>query len=224
MNPKSTQKEKDVPTKFKEFIATMKVSRYEFHSKVDPAFRNSNSKRRGRPVVFAACVKALVAKVSEKLRGKPEYDPFFLMDEEMGIDKHEEAVSDICLAPKTRAMHREIFQREASLGVEKIHIHFFGKMYDGNNPDYVFIWKMPAVHGPHDDAKVASAIGRYREITPKMMSNEAVRHFNTILNNVTDVPAPARDVLSNYLFLGDPNPNKAIAEECAQFVVDVVMA
>ena len=191
MNPKSTQKEKDVPTTFKGLIATVKDSDDEFHSKVDPAHRDNNRKRRGgRTGVFGTCVKALVTKLTEKLRAMLDYDPLFLTDEEMGIDKNGEAIGDLCLTSQTQARYRESFRRELSAGIDKICIHFFGKMYDGINPDCVFIWKVPAVQGPHhDEGKVASAIDKCREMAPKLMGNEAVRNFNTILNNIADVPA-----------------------------------
>lgn len=222
MNPKSTPNEKDVPTAFKQLLNTVKVSQDEFHSTVDPAFPRNSKKARGRMSQFSVCVKASVTNLVEKLRGMADYDPVFLTDESMGIDKYGEAIGDRCLTPTTRARYRESFRKELAAGVEKMCIHFFGKMYDGNNPDCIFIWKVPAVRGPQHDGRTASTIDKCREMAPKLMGYEAVRHFNTILKNIADVPAPVRDALRNYLFVGDPNPNESIAEEYVQFVVDMV--
>ena len=67
---------------------------------MDPVFRNNKSNTRGRPGQFARCVKATVTKLKETLRGKIDYEPLFLTDEEMCIDKCGESVGDLCIAPR----------------------------------------------------------------------------------------------------------------------------
>ena len=95
-----------------------------------------------------------MTKFTETLRGKPDCELLFLTDEEMCIDKCGEEVSDLYLVPQKRERHREIFRRELSVGIEKLCIHFFGKMCGGSNHDFIFIWKVPAVHGLHREVKL----------------------------------------------------------------------
>ena len=101
-------------------------------------------------------------------------------------------------------------------------INFYGKMYGGINPDCIFVWKVPAVHGLQHAAKVEIAIDSYRELAPKLMGQKAVRNFNTIMDSVADIPAGARDALRNFVFCGNPNPDDTVAEKYVQFVLDLV--
>ena len=53
------------------------------------------------------------------------------------------------------------------------------------------------------------------------MGQEAIRHFNKIINDIADVPSGITDTLRNYLFAGDSNPDKTIANEYVKFVMDL---
>ena len=221
MNPKSGDKEKTAPAAFKDLLKTVMISGTEFHSAVDSAFK-PKKKAGGRPSQFSVLVKTASDNLLKKLRGMPDYEPLFITDEEMCIDKFGEAINEPFLSSQTRAIYREKFRKELSGGVEKMCIHFYGKMYGGGeNPDCIFIWKVPAVHGPQHDGKVALAIDTCRKMAPMQMEREAVKHFNTIIDNVANLPAGVRDALRNYLFCGDPDPDESIADEYVQFVLDM---
>ena len=90
-----TSKPRDVNTAFKNSLQTVKIADDEFHSKVDPAFR---VKKRGigghKPGKFALRVRAAVDHIIDDLRGSNDYNPLFLTDEEMGIDKYSEDLDE----------------------------------------------------------------------------------------------------------------------------------
>ena len=68
---------------------------------------------------------------------------------------------------------------------------------------------------------MALTIDSCREMAPKKMEREAVKHFNTIMSNIADMPMGARDALRDYLFIRDPNADYSIADKCAQFGMDI---
>ena len=211
---------KSVPAAFKKSMNAVKISDTEFHTSVDPAYKKKK-KKGGKPSPFSACVNISVQSVFDKLRGMEDYDPVFITDQVMGIDRFGEAIGKSFLSASDRAKYRSNFRNEVAAGVENMCIHFYGKLYRGGNPDCIFIWKVPAVRGPQHDGKLALAIDTCRELAPKKMSGEAVKHFNTLMNNITDIPAGARDALRNHLFVGEPNPDGSIADEYVQFVLDM---
>ena len=90
-----TSKPRDVNAAFKNPLQTVKIADDEFHSKVDPAFR---VKKRGigghKPGKFALRVRAAVDHIIDNLRGRNDYNPLFLTDEEMGIDKYSEDLDE----------------------------------------------------------------------------------------------------------------------------------
>ena len=53
------------------------------------------------------------------------------------------------------------------------------------------------------------------------MSRETIRHFNSIINRITEVPVGVTEALRNHLFLGYPDPDKKIAQEYVTFVMDI---
>ena len=55
------------------------------------------------------------------------------------------------------------------------------------------------------------------------MGHEVVRHFNGITRRISELPVGSRDALWNYLFLGNPNPDKNIANKYVQFVMDLAV-
>ncbi len=65
------------------------------------------------------------------------------------------------------------------------------------------------------------AINQCKEMAPRKMGREAVKHFNRIVGSMVDVPSGVRHALRNYLFHGDPNTDKTIADEYVQYVLDL---
>ena len=69
---------------FKESMKLVQTSENEFHTEVDPSFKN-NKKRPGSVDQFEACVKISVDCSVTKLRATDDHHPIFLHDETMGI-------------------------------------------------------------------------------------------------------------------------------------------
>ena len=53
------------------------------------------------------------------------------------------------------------------------------------------------------------------------MAEEAVKDFNTIIGQISEMPVGVQEALHNYIFLGDPDPNKKIEDEYTKFVMDL---
>ena len=53
------------------------------------------------------------------------------------------------------------------------------------------------------------------------MAEEAVKDFNTITGQISEMPVGVQEALHNYIFLGDPDPNKKIADKDVKFVMDL---
>lgn len=222
-SPDKSSKEINVPAAFKKLKDTVKLSNSEFHSSVDSALKKKKNSP-GRPSPFSVCINLSVKAAVDKLRGMDFYEPYFLTDKAMGIDGFAESISTPFLSAKSRATYRARFRNAMASGIDKMCIHFYGKMYSaGNgNPDCIFVWKVPAVHPSQHAVKVAMAIDKCREMAPKQMSQEAVRHYNNIMDNVSiDIPAGAKVALRNYIFCGDPTPEECIADEYVKFVQDM---
>ena len=211
---------KSVPAAFRKLTTAVKISDTEFHSIVDSAFKKKK-KSPGKPSPFAACVNISVLSLADTLRGMVDYEALYLTDEVMGIDKFGEAIGKPFLTASDRARYRAMFRDQLAAGVENMRIHFYGKVYPGENPDCIFVWKVPVVRGPQHDGKVTLTIDSCREMAPKKMQREAVKHYNMIMNNITDLPAGACDALRNYLFMGEPNPDGTIADEYVELVMDM---
>ena len=70
------------------------------------------------------------------------FDPLFLTDEEMGIDKYSESLGGDCLLDRfTRADYGDKFRKELAKGVVGICIHMYGKKNNSNHPDYIMSGK-----------------------------------------------------------------------------------
>ena len=205
---------------FKDSMKVFQISDNEFHTEVDPVFKK-NKKRPGRVGKFAACVKISVDSVVAKLRATDDYYPIFLCDEAMGIDKYSLAIGEPFLHPSARSQYREQYHTQLRDCVERMCIHIFGQTNSGQNPDSIFVWKVPAIHGQQHVGKVAKAIMQCREMAPKRIAKESVKHFNAIIDQTTGLPAGAREALCNYIFSGNPNPNELIADDYVQFVLDL---
>ena len=62
-----------------------------------------------------------------------------------------------------------------------------------------------------------------QESAPKVMHHEAIVHLNDIINRVVRIPKPFCKALRNYAFLGDDNPENAILDRYADFVVNMAL-
>jgi len=216
----SPKRGRSITATFKDSMALVQISDNEFHTEVDPAFKN-NKKKPGRVGKFGACVKISVDSVVAKLRATDDYSPIFLCDETMGIDKYSLAIGEPFLHPSARSQYREQYRIQLRDCVKKMCIHIFGQTNSGQNPDYIFVWKVPAIHGQQHVGEVAKAIMHCREMAPKAIAKESVKHFNAIIDRTTGLPAGARKALCNYIFCGNPNPNDLIADDYVQFVLDL---
>ncbi|KAL7538123.1 hypothetical protein ACHAXR_008302 [Thalassiosira sp. AJA248-18] len=220
LDPDSTSKRGSVVAAFKNNLRTVPIAINEFHSELDSAFKPK--KRPSEPVGrFGAFVKAAVSALIGDLRGMEDYTPIFLTDERMGIDEFSETIGEDFLSGTARAKYRDRFRKELAYGIERMKIHVFGKLNAGRNTDCIFVWKVPVIHGDQHTGKVAMAINQCKEMAPRKMGREAVKHFNLIVGSMVDVPSGVRHALRNYLFHGDPNPDKTIADEYVQYVLDL---
>ena len=125
--PKSLN-ENRVPAAFKKLQGTVKLSDAEFHTSVDSAFRRK-MKAPGRPSPFSVCINISVKAAVNNLRTLECYEPYFLTDEAMGIDRFAESADEPFLSTQSRATYRERFRKAMALGIDKMCIHFYGKMY-----------------------------------------------------------------------------------------------
>ena len=112
---------------------------------------HSGQKKKGigghKPGKFALRVRAAVDHIIDNLRGRNDYNPLFLTDEEMGIDKYSEDLDENFLISAGRAQYRDRFWKELKARVERMCIHVFGKDNASNEPDCIFVWKVPAIQG-----------------------------------------------------------------------------
>ena len=214
----------DVSAAFKDLESTVVLKEREFHSVIDYAKRPKTEKKSGIPSLFSACVIDGFESVVDKLRTLTEYTPIFLTDDEMGITKYAALVKKPNIDSNQRARYRSMFRDEVASGVHGMCIHAFGIKEGGkDNPSCIFIWRIPTVRGPQHDGNVARAITRCREEAPKKMSAEAIKHFNIIFNQVSQVSAKVRDALREYLYKGMTGSNieSTAADEYCQLVMDL---
>ena len=82
-----------VPDAIKDSLRTVSLSDNEFHSVIDSPFSN-RTKPRGKVPALQQCVNIAVANVISQIKGRKYYDPMFLTDAVMNIDKYGEAVKE----------------------------------------------------------------------------------------------------------------------------------
>ena len=80
--------------------------------------------------------------------------------------------------------------------------------------------EVPAVHTGQHTGNVAKTISSCQMLAPKKTGSEAIRHFNAIVSQMSDISPGARNNLRNYIFCGDPNLDQLIADKYVQFVLD----
>jgi len=216
----STGKTRGVASAFKNNLNLVQLSRDEFHVQIDSVFRPSRKQKRS---AFATSVKDSVTNVLSMLRHSNDYEPVFLTDEMMGIDKYANDTSDSFMSAASRAKYRHKFRDELAYGNAHMTIHVFGKVNSGSDTDTLFAWKVPPMHknSPQHVGLVAKTIDGCRKSLPKELSKEAVRQFNAAMNGLTSLPAKARDALRNIIYLGDPNPDASLADEYVDLVMSV---
>eukprot|EP00984_Skeletonema_dohrnii_P019673 scaffold9466_cov85-Skeletonema_dohrnii-CCMP3373.AAC.1 len=205
---------------FEKSLNLVQLDDNEFHVVIDSAKKRNRPK--GRLGGFAACVAAAIKKVFSDLRHKEDYSPTFLSDEEIGLNNYAELEGFDVVNAATRANWRAKFRRELNYGIESMMIHVYGKLNPGtNDPDSLFVWKVPFIHNAQHAGRVAKAINECKEMAPKKMSLEAMKHTDTILKGITDLSAEARAAVRNFLYLGDPDPDDKIADEYVDFVLHI---
>ena len=83
---------------------------------------HSGQKKKGigghKPGKFSLEVRAAVDHTINNLRGRNDYDPLFLTDKEMGIDKYSADLGERFLASAERAQYRDIFWEGLKARVE----------------------------------------------------------------------------------------------------------
>jgi hypothetical protein len=220
LNPAPTA-ESTVSAAFKDSLKTVPLSRNEFHTIVDYPFSIKASKKKGKLGPLQTCVNLAVANVISQIKGRKYYDPMFLTDSAMNIEQYGLAVKEEFLDSRKRAEFRSAFRKKLAEGENKLLFHIYGKVNSGKDPDCIFAWKVPFVHGDHHVGNVAKAIVECQDMAPKQMCREAVRHFNAIIDRITEIPVGARDTLRNYLFTGDVNPSKTFGDEYVQYIMDL---
>ena len=92
--PKSGEKRGGVIATFRNLISLVTISHGEFHIQIDPQ-RLKGKKAAGPTSKFSVGAVAAVDNIIIKLQGMPNYEPMFLTDEEMVIDKFTIAVREI---------------------------------------------------------------------------------------------------------------------------------
>ena len=220
LNPKSSQKGREVVAAFKNSLSLVRLSDNEFHVQIDSAFSKKKKKSPGRVSQFSACIKLAVDELVKGARATEDYDPIHLTDKAMSIDKFGEAVGEL-LTPTERARYRAAFYEELKGSAKNICLHVFGQLNSGSNPNIIFVWKVPAIHGLQHVGNVARVVTECREAIPKKMGEEAIRHFNTIIDGATNLPTQAREALRNYLFLGDPDPDNSIGDKYVDLILEL---
>ena len=95
-----------------------------------------------------------------------EYDPLFLTDKVMSIDKFGDDMGRHFLDSLERAKFREAFQTNLSEGAAIICFHIYGQVNSGNNPSCIFAWIVPIIHGVQHVGNVAKAINACQEMAP----------------------------------------------------------
>ena len=83
-------------------------------------------------------------------------------------------------------------------------INVYVQEYVGEGtPFCVHVWKMPPTPDATQAGKVAKAMSQCCDKAPKRITREAVKHFNAIIGEISDISPALRDVLCDYIFLGN---------------------
>lgn len=220
--PAAEKKRKDRGTvaSFEKSLNSFPIDDNEFIVEID--WQKKKSRPGGKISVFGACVVTSVENVFSNLLHREDYDPLFLTDEFIGIDKYAKASGKNIIHARDRAKWRFQFRQELSYGIQSMMIYVYGKRHPGtNDPDSLFVWKVPTVHGAQHAGKVAKAIQQCKEMAPNKMSAEAIQHADSILKGITNISAEARTAVRNFLFLGDPDPDDKLADDYVDFVLQL---
>ncbi len=220
--PAAERKKKDRGTvaAFEKSLHSFPIDDNEFIVEID--WQKQKKRAGGRVSAFGACVATSVENVFSKLRHTGDYCPLFLTDELIGIDKFAKASGKGIIRATDRAKWRLQFRQELSYGIQSMMIYVYGKRHPStNDPDSLFVWKVPTVHDAQHAGKVAKVIGQCKEMAPKKMSAEAIKHADSILKGITNISADARTAVRNFLFLGDPDPDDKLADDYVDFVLQL---
>lgn len=183
-----------------------------------------NKKKRGKVTATTIEIDKAITNLTTVLKYKNDYTPICLSDEQMGIV--DEAVVEqggtIVLESWERAYYRQEFKKRLVLGLDGVNINVFGRMRVGSpTPTCIFIWKVPLCTNDAHPGVVQKTIESCRQQLPKKIAAESLRHFNTIMSTLLDVPAGVRKALTNYLFMGEVNVTGDVANNYCKFVMDL---
>ena len=134
------------------------------------------------------------------LRRKKDYDPLFLTNKEMSLDKYGVICGQSCLSGSTRRTFRARFKDETKKGAKGICFHVFGRMIDGTNPDCIFVWKVPSIHPQDHAGQIARAINECRKQVLKYLGQEMAVHFDRIIIGISILNPKVKKVLRSYIF------------------------
>ena len=214
------KKKRSTVVAFEKGLNTVQLDENEFHAVIDSA--KKSSRKRGKLDSFAGCVATAVKKVLNDIRHAPDYKPFFLTDDVMGLNLYAELIGGGVVNAATRANWRYKFRTELSYGIESMMIHVYGQLHPGTkHPDSLFVWKVPMIHDARHAGEVAKTINKCKEIAPKELSAEAVKNADAILKGITNISAEARVAVRNFLFLGEPDPNDKLVDDYLEFVLQL---
>jgi len=130
---------RDVAAAFRDSLKTVKLSAKEYHTEVDHALSKKSKKKSGKPTAFTKCVQASIKKVHNTLRKSEDYEPIFLTDDTMSIDKYGSEQGYSVLPSGQRTRYRFKFRDELQKGADGICYHIFGRTVDGTNPDCLVV-------------------------------------------------------------------------------------
>ena len=77
------------------------------------------------------------------------------------------------------------------------------------------------MHGESHSGRIAQTVEKCREEAPKKVNKELVKHFNQIINQVSEINSTVRDAIRDYLFLGEVNPDGKVDDEYCELVLNL---
>ena len=98
----------------------------------------------------------------------------------------------------------------------------FGRLRVGTvTPSCICVWKVPIQFGDAYPGNVQKAIENCREMLPRKVAAESLKHFDNLMASLLEVPAGVRNALKNYLFMGEVNVKGDLAEDYLNFAMDL---
>ena len=111
---------KDVTNAFPKYLTDD-----EFHTMVDYPHVRKKRKSTWKTRSIVACINTVVDHVISQLRVRKEYDPLFLTDESMNVEKFGDAFGENFLDSNARARFQQLHREKLSEGVPKVCFHIY---------------------------------------------------------------------------------------------------